>query len=71
MIKKDLQRMHVGHDSKDDPRLANLLTPKGDLSTRRLIESIEETVTLTRDGRQEAELQRNRGTRVLGHGNHD
>lgn len=66
MVKQDVHRKHRGQESKDDPRLANLLTPRSELSRRGFIESKDAIVTLTEGGRREAELQKSRGTRPVG-----
>lgn len=71
LTKQDLNRMLVGPDAKSNPRLANLLTPKGELARRGFVEVSRSTVTLTLDGQAEARMQRDGGTLALGMRTHD
>lgn len=64
MRKRALHRVH--RSGKTDPRLANLLTPKGELADSDLIRLDGDTVTLTPTGRMEATLQSSLGTATLG-----
>lgn len=56
MAKRELHRLHRGN-GKDDPILANLLTPSGTLAVGKLIVADGLTVVLTPEGKREAKLQ--------------
>lgn len=64
MLRRDLHRLH-SRDGSDAPRIANLLTPKGDLGAQGLIDAAD-PVALTEKGRREAMVQKARGTKPLG-----
>jgi hypothetical protein len=67
----ELHLKHTGAGKKEGRRLANLLTPKGDLAKRQFVTSSDGVVTLTPAGREEAEKQARRGTKPLGDDTHD
>jgi len=64
MEKRQMRRL-PGVRESDRSRVANLLTPRGDLAERGLVRVDRATVALTERGRTEAVMQKERGTTSL------
>lgn len=65
LSKRALHRKHRSPSMNDDPRLANLLTPRGELSSQGYIKSEGQMVTLSDAGQMEASAQLSLGTKPL------